>query len=106
MSDAPALDKISAESFREQLNKPFSLKVQDGTVDLELREVRSLGGDTPREDKSPFSVLFRGPSDFVFEQQIVELENDGMGNLALFVVPLGPDLDDKEKRMLYEAVFT
>lgn len=102
-----SLEDLSAETFRTQLHKAFSVAIEDDrSIDLELHEVVGLKGDTPRKDKSPFSVLFRGPSDVVLEQQTLQLRNETLGELLLFVVPLGPDLDDPERRILYEAVFT
>lgn len=107
MTDSPSLETISADAFRAQLNQTFDTETHEGqSVQLELREAVGLKGDTLRGDKSPFSVLFRGPAEPTLDQQTVSLKNDAMGELLLFVVPLGPDPDHDERGMLYEAVFT
>ena len=106
MTEPHALDEISADRFREHQNQIFRVPLEDGFLELELTEVRGLKGDTPRQDRAPYSILFRGPSDIRLEQQTLALENKSMGQLVLFLVPLGPDPDDEESRMLYEAIFT
>ena len=98
--------ELSAESFRRCLNQGFRFKLGDELLDVELIQVSGLTGDTKREDRSPFSVLFRGPADWVFEQQIVSVENDTLGSHDIFLVPIGPDPDHQERGMLFEAVFT
>ena len=66
----------------------------------------ALEGDTPRKDRSPFSLLFRGPSDVDIDQLICRVSHEAVGELHIFLVTLGPDLKDDERPMLYEAVFT
>ena len=100
--------ELNAEAFRSQLNQPFRLSAP-GTEDseevvIELVDVAGLKGDTSREDRSPFSLLFRGPEGVALEQAIYRFENDEMGLMDLFVVCVGPDPDDK--RMRYEVIFT
>jgi hypothetical protein len=56
-------------------------------------------GDT-QHDRVPFSLLFHADTAGHVPQQIVTLTNDALGELELFVVPLGPDAG----RMRYEAV--
>ncbi len=106
MSDSPAPGTLSVGTFKPCQGQTFSLKAEDRTIELLLSSVSSLKGDTPREDKNPFSLLFHGPPDAYFEQQTVVLHNETLGELALFLVPLGPDPDDEGRRMLYEAIFT
>ena len=106
MSESPALDKLSVATFRPCQGQMFCLDAGDQTIELVLTSVSSLKGDTPREDKNPFSLLFHGPPDAYFEQQTVVLNNETLGELTLFLVPLGPDPDDEDRRMLYEAIFT
>jgi len=103
MSQIP-LDALSAEQFKEQLHQPFRIRADEETIEVRLVEVRDLESHSRREDKSPFSILFAGPSERPLPQRIYRLENDGMGELELFLVNLGPDADGDG--MIYEAVFT
>lgn len=106
-SSTPAAE-LSAESFRAHLNQSFRLSapgVEDSEeVEIELVDVAGLKGDTPREDRSPFSLLFRGPEGLALEQAIYRLENDQMGEMDVFLVCVGPDPDDRQMR--YEVIFT
>ena len=57
---------------------------------LAVAEASAYGG---------YSLIFHGPLDPVVAQQIVTLEHAEMGELSLFVVPVGPDGD----AMRYQA---
>lgn len=100
--------ELSAEAFRTQLNQSFRLTapgVEDGEeVEIELVDVSGLRGDSAREDRSPFSLLFRGPEGLALEQGIYRFEHDEMGEMDLFLVCVGPDRGDRQMR--YEVIFT
>ncbi len=98
------LDKISADDFGQCLNQKFRIRGDEQTIEAELVEVRGLESDTGHQGRSPFSVLFRGPLEAPLQQMTFRLENEKMGELDLFLVPIGPDTE--EEGMLYEAVFT
>jgi hypothetical protein len=49
---------------------------------------------------TPFSLLFHAATQEPPPQQIFELSHSDLGELALFLVPLGPD----EHGMRYEAI--
>jgi hypothetical protein len=49
----------------------------------------------------PFSLVFRAPGGELVPQANFELRHDGLGDFALFLVPLGPG---PEGGMRYEAV--
>ena len=100
----PTPETLSAEAFREQLGKTFRIETDDGTVEAELVEVADVKSHTRRQDRAPFSVLFEGPPDRPLPQRTYTLANDGMGEMGLFLVTLGPDADGNG--MIYEAVFT
>ena len=105
MTDAIALQDVSAERFKSCQGQHFRITLEDGEVDLILFSISVLKGDTERKDGSPFSLLFHGPVDFHLEQQIVPLYNENIGELSIFLVPLGPDPKHKDCS-LYEAIFT
>jgi hypothetical protein len=68
-------------------------------VDLRLHAVSDLVqvGST-----QTWSLEFRGPQEWTFEQGMASLDHARFGRLDLFIVPLGP----RDGEMSYEAVFT
>ena len=96
------LDKLTREDWSAYLNRTFhSEPVAGQSLSFELLEVSGLG-HKPGDRREPYSLIFRGPAEPVLEQGIVELRQDKLGVLALFLVPIGPD----RQGMCYEAVFT
>lgn len=49
-----------------------------------------------------FAIVFRSAGSSVLPQQIYSLENEAMGEMKLFLVPVGMGQEDS---VLYEAVF-
>lgn len=97
------LNQVSHEDFEPCLNDLFAVKLEDETgLELELIQVKPLGkADPESKARRPFSLLFRGPMDSVLPQQMHQLENSKLGEMVLFLVPVGPDEDG----MLYDASF-
>lgn len=98
------LDRVTADEFRACLQQTFCIHLGDGqTVDAELIEVTSLGaasrGTARRE---PFSLVFRGPKDALLQQQMFKVVHSALGELDIFLVPIGPD----DVGMRLEAIFT
>jgi hypothetical protein len=98
------LNRLTVAMFAEQIGKTFRLEPADGPVlDLVLVEARNLsprpGDPGPRRD--PFSLLFLGPKAPVLPQRIYALENEAIGRLEIFLVPIGADADGVK----YEAIF-
>lgn len=100
------LDELTKETFEERRGEAFRLTDPSGEataepVELTLRAVRGTGlqGKAPREQ---FAVHFDGPKDPILPQQIYHLENEHMGELDLFLVPVAQD----DEGTTYEAVFT
>jgi len=91
------------EDFEACLHDVFTVKTEDGAgPELELIEVKPLGKIGPdAKTRQPFSLLFRGPLEPAFPQQLFQLENSTFGEILLFLVPVGPD----EEGMLYDATF-
>lgn len=96
------LETLTKDRWSEHLGGSFD--VMDGgrgTMAMVLAEVTGLGtGGRGRRD--PYSLVFRGPSAPVLPQRIYRLRHDRMGDLELFLVPIGPDSEG----MRYEAIFT
>jgi hypothetical protein len=98
------LEDLTPSSFEKLVGDQFSLTLGDQSrLDLELVSVTPgpSGGDDAESRRDPFSIIFRGPLEPVLPQRIYPLENQELGTLDLFIVPIGPD----ESGMQYEAVF-
>lgn len=98
-----SLDVVSHEDFQPCLNDMFTVKVEDDIgPELELIQVKPFGEiDQDSKVRQPFSLLFRGSMEPVLPQKIYQLENSKLGEISLFLVPIGPD----EEGMLYDSNF-
>jgi len=90
--------------FEEQVGKAFRLLLADGpALDFVLVEARKLSlrqaAAAPRSE--PFSLVFLGPARPVLAQRIYSLENEALGRLEIFLVPIGADSGGVK----YEAIF-
>ena len=97
------LSSVTHKDFEACLNQSFTVRPEneDG-FELELTQVKPLGAaGLAAGTRQPFSLLFRGPLEPVLAQQLFQIENSTLGELALFLVPIGPD----ENGMLYDATF-
>jgi hypothetical protein len=98
------LGTLHHDQLAALLNQTFTIDVGDGfKVEATLVEVQARGqplghGD---EGRQPFSAVFRGPEAPVLPQRIYALTNPALGELHLFLVPIGPD----DQGLRYEAVF-
>src|SRR5262245_31328898 len=100
------LDQFTHTTFEPLVGKRFRLHVSPGTaVEVELIEAVRLpahplrAGQPPK--RQPFSLVFRGPKEFVLRQRIYPLEQEALGTPEIFLVPIGPD----EVGQRYEAIF-
>ena len=95
------LENLTRESFEPHVGSTVRL-TPEGAESLEftITEVNAVGG-TP-SNRDPFSVIFKGPAEPFLEQTTHRLEHAELGELVLFLVPVGP----AEDGILYEAVFT
>jgi hypothetical protein len=100
------LDQFTHASFGPLMGKRFRVHASEGkTIEMELIEAAKLpvhpgrGGQAARRE--PFSLLFRGPKEFVLPQRIYPVEQETLGKAEIFLVPIGPD----EIGQRYEAVF-
>lgn len=98
------LDKLTADDFKNALGDSFDV-VQAGqsATSFVLAAVNTTGvAGYSSSGREAFSLLFRGPMHPVFAQQIFPLRHERLGELEIFLVPLGPDGGS----MQYEAIFT
>jgi hypothetical protein len=85
--------------FQENLNTGFWL-LPEGLEPraLDLVEVAN-GYSTPKQEQ--FSLRFRGDRAEIFPQRIYTMKHDSIGEVELFLVPVGRD----DSGTFYEAVF-
>ena len=100
------LEKLTSADFVPLLNQDFQI-VAEGMepVTAVLIDLTELGKEPTEDDlvnRRAFSLVFRIADDTYLPQQIYHVSNQTLGELDIFLVPLGPD----KKGMKYEAMFT
>ena len=100
------LDWLTHDDFSGRVGEPFEVTVDDrAPLALVLAESSlgtELGGPGPEgQERSQFSLTFTGPATTFLPQGTYQLNHAELGELSLFLVPLGPQGDD----MRYEAAF-
>jgi len=94
------LRTLTAEDFAPHLNTDYRvLDSQGGELTVRLSEVTPVLGGAQR---NAFALLFLGPLDVRVTQGTFRFVHSEMGELDLFIVPIGP----KGGGMGYEAIFT
>jgi Domain of unknown function (DUF6916) len=96
---------LRLEDFEQLRGETFTFRAAaDAVLSTRLDHVRGLGGDTVAgTPRGPFALIFTTETRGVLPQQTVRVENELLGELEIFVVPVGPDANG---RMQYEAIFT
>jgi hypothetical protein len=100
------LEQMTCSVFSECVGSKF--RIHPGSaepLEVELIEAhqlpsKSVGGG-PQRMREPFSLVFRGPKDRLLPQKIYKIEQEKLGTLELFLVPIGPDQEGQR----FEAVF-
>ena len=94
---------LTEAEFSKHVNTVFRLKLnEEATADLELVLVKGyLTNPGDQEGMERFSVFFKGPGKPFLPQHTYALSHEGMGDIELFLVPVGQDGDG----FRYEAVF-
>ena len=97
------IGELRVETFEPLLDKVFEIDFGGGPVASTLIDVKSLTPPSAdHEGRQPWSLLFRADSDELWEQATYPVRHPDLGELSLFLVPIGPD----KEGMQYEAVFT
>jgi hypothetical protein len=97
------LDTATVEDFAPLVGERFTLDAGEaGTFELELIAATPARNPGPEGTRHPFTVEFLGPADPVAAQQTVRLNNERLGELEIFIVPVGRD----DSGTAYEAVFS
>jgi|EndMetStandDraft_3_1072993.scaffolds.fasta_scaffold02050_7 uncharacterized protein DUF6916 len=97
------LETLTLDIFSPLVGETFQVHVQPGqTIPMELVEARplSVSNNSPRP-RPPFFLTFKGPAQFVLQQQIYRFEHQTLGAHEIFIVPIGPG----QGGMLYEVIF-
>ena len=101
------LDRLHAATFSAQLHTLFHLVPPSMPAqDLELVQVterNTADGKQPWAvtGQERFSILFRGVRDRPLQQGMCHMRHDQLGDLELFLVPVGQD----QQSVYYEAIF-
>jgi len=94
---------LDVDAFEACLNQAFALTDGDYRDEFELISVdRLAGADVTGEHKQAFSLVFQSRGNAILEQRIYTLDNAELGELQIFLVPIGKD----EAGVRYEAVFS
>jgi len=98
------MQSLTLDDFQPYLNQIFITRLDHGELYLlELVELCELGSSPGPEFREPFSLAFRNPNKSAYlPQGTYRLENEGLGSLDLFIVPLGPDASG----MRYQVIFS
>jgi hypothetical protein len=96
------LETLTKDNWTKYVGESFPITAGNSdTFNLKLTEVTGYG-NRQGGNREAFSILFCGPLQPVLPQSIYRFEHDDFGELAIFLVPIGPQPDG----MGYEAVFT
>ena len=99
------LDQVTRSDFVQCVGQPFQIECGGQAVAAELASVTGLGfksaDDRRCVERESFSLLFHAPKQWRYPQRIYQVSHPKLGNLDVFLVPLGPD----EKGMRLEAIF-
>lgn len=96
-------EPLEGEIFQLQINETETMPIE--LVEVKAQGKRALGekGIPDHIREVPFSLLFKVPPDFYFEQQMVFVSHEKLGEQAeaLFLVPVSQEKDG----LYYEAIF-
>ncbi|SDQ85342.1 hypothetical protein [Pseudoxanthomonas sp. CF125] len=96
------MELLTLQHFAPYVNETFAATMSDGEVPFVLVEARALqDSPAPGTMRSPFSLLFRNASSFLFPQQLYRMRHDGIGEVGIFLVPIAREREG----FLYQAIF-
>lgn len=94
-------DAITIDTFRPLQDSTFTMEpAGEPPIDATLVEVRSVGA-AQGGGREPFALLFRARGDRVLPQATYRFGHDDLGQVDIFVVPVGRTADAVD----YEAIF-
>jgi hypothetical protein len=96
------MEFLQTNAFAPRVGETFDMALGEATAPLTLVEIRPLPvSNFPGMVRSPFALIFRSASPVVLPQKIYRLNNQTMGAVDIFIVPIGRDTAG----VIYEAVF-
>jgi len=89
--------------FTPHVNSMFTVALDDGSAHpLTLFEVTALAvREFPGRTRDPFQLKFRGDDSILLHQLIHKLKHDVLGDLEIFLVPIGQE----DGHFIYQAVY-
>jgi hypothetical protein len=102
-------EALTSAAFAPHVGDTFEVVPAEGeTFDAVLSSCDETAYGSPDQwlqsiDRVPFSLVFHAPGGELLPQQIFTLRHAELGELAIFLVPLGPQ---DGRGMAYEAVFS
>jgi hypothetical protein len=90
---------INPTSMAEYVNAEFDV-LDDPSNSLHLK-LTGIVEHVKNERQETFSIFFHGPSTMFMQQGLRRLKNESLGEVSMFLVPVGQDADGFQ----YEAVF-
>lgn len=94
------MSALTAESFETLEGETFTLMSVEPALQLRLIEIARKGKG--ERMGGSFSLLWQSDSDTILPQGSYVMKNEQMGELELFIVPVG----QVSEGVHYEAVFT
>ena len=96
------LDTITLSQFQECLDDTFTIRFEENVrLEATLSKVEKRGGDSEKQDR-PFSIILKTQQKGeYYNQGIFMVSHPNLGDLSLFLTPIGPNEDG----MQYEAIF-
>jgi hypothetical protein len=94
------LEKITHKSFESIVGETVDLKAGDVSFRADVESVNLLR-QNPGQGRQSFSVELQAHDATNHGQQMYQLSHPNLGDLSLFLVPVGPG----ESGMCYEIVF-
>ena len=94
---------MTINDFHPHKSTKFSIQCGDESVphEMELIDIEELKNSRMEGQNKGFVLTFRSLSNGILPQKIYTLSHEILGEVQIFMVPIGPD----EKGQRYEAVF-
>ena len=94
------MELLTLDHFTGHVNETFPAALNEGEVPFVLVEARGLPATQPVA-RTPFSLLFRNTSSFLFPQQTYRMQHPRLGEIGIFLVPVAREREG----FLYQAIF-
>ncbi|MDP3899289.1 MAG: hypothetical protein Q8Q62_21650 [Mesorhizobium sp.] len=96
-------DALTADHFTPHIGKSFRTPGWQHPLVLESVDVMAIPGSRSQDGfRQPFTLIFRGPPAEVLAEGFHEMESDGAGTFALYLIPVHTVPRDRQN---YQAVF-